>query len=879
MNKLTKPTKNGRHPANSSQETTSPPQKSLSFPIIGIGASAGGLEALEQFLRNVPEKSGMAFVIIQHLDPTHKGMMPELLQRFTAMKVLQARDRMRVRPECVYVIPPNRDISILHGGLHLFEPTTPRGLRLPIDFFLRTLAEDRQDKSIGVILSGMGSDGTMGLRAIKEKGGIALVQEPGSARFDSMPRNAINAGLADLVAPAGELPGKIIDYLRHSLLLAKPGLILEEEDKSALEKIVILIRSQTGHDFSLYKKNTLYRRIERRMGIHQISRIALYVRYLRENPQEVELLFKELLIGVTGFFRDPQAWEALKGKAIPALLAGRKTGSTIRAWSVGCSTGEEAYSLAMVFREALEKVGHRSDFRLQIFATDLDRDAIDRARQGVYPANIAADVSAGRLARFFIEEENGYRISKDIRDMVTFATQNVIMDPPFTKLDIIICRNLLIYMAPELQKKILPLLHYSLNPGGLLFLGSAETISTFTELFSPLDLKLRLFSRRDSLLAVEPPVFPSYSAPAAAEAAKESTMIKPTANLQSHADQLLLQNYSPPAVLANDKGDIVYISGRTGKYLEPASGKTNWNVFAMAREGLRFDLFCAFQKAIRQKGAITVKGLKVGTNGGTQIFDITVQSLKEPAVLRDMVLIVFSNVATPPEKKSRRGAKQGPADSARVLELEQEIQRMGEELQTTREEMQSSQEELKSANEELQSTNEELQSTNEELTTSREELQSLNEELQTVNAEQQAKMEEFSQASDDMRNLLNSTDIITVFLDNELHVRRFTTGANKIFKLIPGDVGRPLSDITSDLLYSGMTDDSREVLRTLVFSEKEVATSDGRCYSVRIMPYRTTEDVIGGVVITVLEITAAKRLEMELREENTRLRNLLDARG
>jgi two-component system CheB/CheR fusion protein len=878
--------KNRVQPANSDTEQARFPQEeiptrheSLFFPIVGIGASAGGLEALEQFLRHVPVKSGMAFVIVQHLDPTHKGIMPELLQRTTGMKVSQVADRLRVKPDCVYVIPPNKDMSILHGVLHLFEPTAPRGLRLPIDFFLRSLAEDRQEHSIGVILSGMGSDGTMGLRAIKEKAGVVLVQEPASAKFDSMPRSAIDAGLADLVAPAEELPGKIIDYLRHALVIAKTDGPLEEKDQSALEKVLILLRARTGHDFSMYKKNTVYRRIERRMGIHQIDRIAAYVRYLQENPQEVELLFKELLIGVTSFFRDPAAWEQLQGEAIPALLAGHPDGGVLRAWSAGCSTGEEAYSLAIAFKETLDQVKPTTKPALQIFATDLDRDAVDKARQGLYPANIAADVSAERLQRFFTREENGYRVSKEIREMVTFATQNIIMDPPFTKLDILICRNLLIYLTPELQKKLLPLFHYSLNPGGVLFLGSAETVSSFTDLFAPLNIKSRLFRRRESVLPAEPVAFPASFVPALPGVPKKLTIVQTAANLQILADQLLLQHFSPPAVLVNDKGDILYISGRTGKYLEPAAGKANWNIFAMAREGLRFELGSAFQKALRQNEAIIVKSLKVGTNGGTQTVDITVQAIEEPEPLRGMVMIVFTDVASPLKKKvTGRGRSTAP-DTARVLELEQELQQFREALQTTREEMQSSQEELKSTNEELQSTNEELQSTNEELTTSREEMQSLNEELQTVNAEQQSKMDELARMNNDMRNLLNSTEIVTVFLDNELHVRRFTTGANRLFKLIPGDVGRPLSDIASDLLYPGMTEEAREVLRTLVFSEKQIAATDGRWFTVRIMPYRTLEDVIGGVVITFADITATKALEAVLRAENARLKSLLEGGG
>jgi two-component system CheB/CheR fusion protein len=717
MKKLIKPPSSGKKSADLSRENTPLKEETLLFPIAGIGASAGGLEALEQFLRQVPQGSGMAFVIVQHLDPTHKGILPDLLQRTTGMEVFQVKDRMRVKQNCVYVIPPNKDMSILHGVLHLFEPTTPRGLRLPIDFFLRSLAEDRQEHSIGVILSGMGSDGTMGLRAIKEKGGVALVQEPASAKFDSMPRSAIDAGLADLVAPAEGLPGKIIAYLQHAIIV-KTELPLEEKDQSALEKVLILLRAKTGHDFSMYKKNTMYRRIERRMSIHQIDRIASYVRYLQENPQEVELLFKELLIGVTSFFRDPAVWEQLRGETIPALLAGRPAGGVLRAWSAGCSTGEEAYSLAITFKETLEQVKPTENFTLQIFATDLDRDAIDKARQGVYPANIAADVSNEQLRRFFVKDGNGYRVCKDIREMVTFATQNLIMDPPFTKLDILICRNLLIYLTPELQKKLLPLFHYSLNPGGVLFLGSAETISTFTDLFASLDVKSRLFRRRESVLIAKPVAFPASFVPALPGVSKELTMLKPVANIQSLAEQLLLQHFSPPAVLVSDKGDILYISGRTGKYLELSAGKANWNIFAMAREGLRFDLGSAFQKAIRQQGAITVKGVKVGTNGGTQTVDITVQAVEEPEALRGMVLIFFTDVATPRKKKAPGLAGSAPSDNVRVLELEQELQQSREDLHTTREEMQSSQEELKSTNEELQSTNEELQSTNEELTTS-----------------------------------------------------------------------------------------------------------------------------------------------------------------
>ena len=774
------------------------------FPIVGIGASAGGLEALDLFLKNVPEKSGMAFVVVQHLDPTHKGIMVELLQRSTPMPVVQIRDRMRVEPDCVYVIPPNRDLSILHRVLHLLDPMVPRGLRLPIDSFFRSLADDLQDKSIGVILSGMGSDGTLGLRAMKEKAGVAFVQAPASAKFDGMPRSAIDAGLADIVAKVEDLPGSIMTYLKHAPLIIRPERSLEDKAQSSLAKVFILLRTKTGHDFSLYKKSSVYRRIERRMSIHQIDRIANYVRYLQENPQEVELLFKELLIGVTSFFRDEAAWEQLRDEIIPALLKARPAGGVIRAWTPGCSTGEEAYSLAIVFNEALEKIKPSGSFSLHVFATDLDKEAIDKARSGAYPVNITADVSKERLQRFFTcQEERGYRVKKEIREMVIFATQNVIMDPPFTKLDILICRNLLIYLEPEIQKKLFPMFYYTLNKGGVLFLGSAETIGTFTDLFAPLDAKTRLYRKIFNPLSAEPVEFPVSFFPALPETPVFPVEHKPVLNLQTLADQLLLTHYAPAAVLTNDKGDIIYINGRTGKYLEPAAGKANLNIFAMAREGLHSELLVAFYKALRQKDPVILKGLQVKNEAGVQEVDVSLQSIAEPETLRGMVMIVFKEAAKPAEKAAPGKTTKDTGHSARSATLERELEQARNELHITREEMQTSQEELKSSNEEMQSTNEELQSTNEELTTSKEEMQSMNEELQTVNNELQAKVDELSRTANDMKNLLDSTDIAILFLDASLNVRRFTTKTSQIIKLIPGDMGRPITDIASNMVYPG----------------------------------------------------------------------------
>jgi chemotaxis methyl-accepting protein methylase len=879
MKKTSAPERRQKKPANAVPQEAPAPQARASFPIVGIGASAGGLDALEQFLGHMPAGSGMAFVIVQHLDPMHKGILCELLQRVTHMKVIQVKDRTAVRPDCVYVIPPNKDMSILHGVLHLLPPAAPRGLRLPIDFFLRSLAQDQQERSVGVILSGMGSDGTLGLRAIKEKAGVALVQEPATAKFDGMPRSAIDAGLADIVAPVDELPGRILTFLQRTPLLGSPKMALQDKMQSALEKAVILLRAHTGHDFSLYKRNTLYRRIERRMGIHQIDKMAAYVRYLQENPQELDLLFKELLVGVTSFFRDPAAWEQLRKQAIPALMAGRPAGHPLRAWVPGCSTGEEAYSLAIVFKEALEQVKPKGHVSLQVYATDLDGDAIGKARQGFFLDNIAADVSPERLSRFFSKEEHGYRVRNEIRETVIFAPQNLVMDPPFTKLDILSCRNLMIYLTPEVQKKLVPLFHYSLSPGGILFLGSAETIGGFTDLFTPVGGKSRIYRRNEPAVRAEPVEFPTSFAPVLPSGPEARPAATPPLSLQSLADHLVLQRYAPPAVLVNDRGDILYVSGRTGKYLEPPAGKANWNIFAMARQGLRYELTSAFHKALRQQDAVVLRGLHVGTNGGEQLVSLTVQRLEGPEPLRGLVMILFTDVAAPVETKTPGRRGKPPARSARLAELERELQEARDESQTTREEMQTSQEELRSTNEELQSTNEELQSANEELTTSKEEMQSLNEELQTVNNELQAKLDELSRSQNDMENLLNSTEIATLFLDNDLHVRRFTTQATKVIKLIPGDVGRPITDLASDLLYPELIQDTREVLRKLGFVEKPISVRDGRWFTVRIMPYRTLDDRIDGLVITFADITVAKTLEARLRDNQAALENRVAGRS
>lgn len=844
-------------------------------PIVALGASAGGLEALEQFFSNVPVGRGIAFVVIQHLDPTREGMMPELLRRGTTMTVVEVKDCAPVKKDHIYVIPPNKDMSVLHGVLHLLEPTAPRGLRLPIDFFLRSLAHDQRERSIGVILSGMGSDGTLGLRAIKEMGGLVVVQEPSTAKCDSMPDSAIRAGLADIVAPVGEIPAKILAWMARQPTRCDGGEASPDISQSALEKVVILLREHSGHDFSHYKRNTLYRRIERRMGIHQIDRIEAYIRYLRENPQELDLLFKELLIGVTSFFRDSSAWDHLREDALPALLSNHVPGTPLRAWVPGCSSGEEAYSLAMVMREVADEHRSAGHCPIQIFATDLDCDAVERARTGVYPENIAADLSPERLKRFFVKEDGCYRVRNEIREMVIFATQNLVADPPFTKLDILSCRNLLIYLDPEIQRKLIPLFYYGLNPGGILFLGSAETVGEFTSLFAPINGKARLYRCLNPKIRYLPLEFPATFGKRMSSRSDAPQNSKSPASLQSQADELILRSYAPPALLVNDKGDILYISGRTGNYLEPPAGKANWNLFAMVREGMRHELISAFQKALRQEGRIMVKGLRPEGMDEGRVVDVGVERLTAGGDLQGLIMIVFNAVATPLQVKRSRHTAAPPADKTHFEELKRELNEAREEARLYRESMQTSQEEILSANEELQSTNEEVQSANEELMTSKEEMQSLNEELQTVNAELQAKVDELSRSSSDMKNLLDSTDIATVFLDNNLNLRRFTERATTIFKLIPGDLGRPITDLSSRLLYPKLESDACEVLRSLLASEKSVITADNSWFKVRIMPYRTLDKHIDGVVITFADITVAKHLEARLRDRQTDLESRL----
>jgi len=836
----------------------------LEFPVVGIGASAGGLEALEFFLRNVPDGCGMSFVIVQHLDQSQKDSMVSLLQRYTSMPVLQVVDGMRIKPDHVYIISPGKDMSILHGVLHLFEPTQRRGLRLPIDSFFNSLSQDLRMKAIGVVLSGMGSDGMLGLKAIKENGGMTFVQDPESAKFNSMPLSCIDAGLADVVAPASDLPYEIINSF--TMLAVSFNKMSEIKHPSPMEKVIIILRSQTGHDFSQYKQNSISRRVERRMVVHQIYEISQYVRFLQENPQEVNLLFKEILIGVTSFFREPEIWEYLKMEILPAMMKDFPDGGTLRVWTPGCSSGEEAYSFAMIFKEVLEAQVDPKKMSIQIFATDLDSDAIEKARMGVYPENIKVDVSKERLLKFFEREGEFWKVLPDIRETVIFAPQNIVMDPPFTKLDVIICRNMLIYLDKELQEKLIPMFHYSLNPNGVLFLGSSEGIGIFTNLFSPVDVKMRLYKRRDTDGFYSPIHFSHRINPVYSSVLKLQPPKMPMSmpNAQTLMEQLILKKYAPAAVLATSDGDILNISGRTGKFLEPPAGKANWNLFAMAREGLRFRLSSAFMQAFRDQTVTTIKDVHIDNGDSSYFVDVIIQPLDRFSHVKNVLMVVFIERCSPDKTYDEVDAVNGEnVDTIDVLK--QNLKQAHEEVQLIKHEMYTSQEDLRLSNEEMQATNEELQSMNEELMTSKEEMQSMNEELQTVNQELKAKVDDLYESNNDMRNLLDSTNIATLFLDDDLNIRRFTTQATTIFKLLPGDVGRPFTDIVSNIDYPDISKDAKEVMKSLVYSEKDVPSLNGMWYKVRIMPYRTEDNRINGLVITFSNISKAKDLEAQLR--------------
>jgi len=698
---------------------------------------------------------------------------------------------------------------------------------------------------------------------------MTMAQEPDSAKYSGMPSSAIATGLVDYVLPVERLPQRLIAYAAGPYLAAAGHEFGEEGLSEPMQKILLLLRARTGHDFSAYKANTIRRRIERRINVHQLQGPQQYQRLLAENPHELDLLFRELLIGVTNFFRDADAFGALAKTVVPRLLAAHPDDAPVRVWVAGCATGEEAYSLAMLLQEGMDRL--KKHFPVQIFGTDLDSEAIDVARAGLYPEGVARDVRPQRLARFFLKEDGGYRIKKEIREMVIFAPQNVLKDPPFTKLDLVTCRNLLIYLKPAAQERLLSLFHYALKPGGILFLGSSESITGLGDHFTAMNKKWKIFARKDAgLRHALPAEFTTAATKAEAGSGGVTDVVERTRKqlLSTLIEKTLLTRYAPASVIVNDRGDILYIHGRTGDYLEPATGSPRLNILEMAREGLRLELPSALRRAATQKGEVVHEGVRVKTNGSYASVRLTVVKLAEPESVRGLLLVTFATEAAAklpaPAKTSRRPRPLPPA--GRLTDLERELQYTKETLQSTVEELQTSNEELKSTNEELQSTNEELQSANEELETSKEEMQSLNEELQTVNAQLQGKLDDLAQANDDMQNLLNSTSIATIFPDEALRIKRFTAEATKLVKLIPSDVGRPIGDLASNLQYDELPADAAEVLRKLGSKEKEVQTRDGEWRQVRLHPYRTTENVIEGLVVTFVDINRVKLAEQAAQQ-------------
>jgi two-component system CheB/CheR fusion protein len=875
------------------------------FPIVGIGASAGGLAAFESFFSGMPAdiEPDMAFVLVQHLDPDHKSILTDLIRRYTRMQVFEVEDGMVVKPNCAYIIPPGRDMAFLNGTLQLLEPSAPRGHRLPIDFFFRSLAQDQHERAICIVLSGTGNDGSLGVRAIKGEGGMVMAQNPESVKYDGMPRSAIATGMVDYILPPVEMPLQLIAYVLHAFGKLPPiSSVIEPNIENGMKKICVILRAQTGHDFSQYKPTTLHRRIGRRMSVHQVDSMDDYIKYLQQAPIEVETLFRDLLIGVTSFFRDPEAFQALENHIIHKLFSVKSDDEVIRVWVPGCSTGEEAYSIAIIMQERHEVL--KQNCRAQIFATDIDSQAIATARAGVYPASIADDITPERLSRFFTAEpdSNAYRIHKNIRDMLIFSEQDVIKDPPFSKLDLISCRNMMIYMGGDLQKKLIPLFHYSLNPGGMLFLGTSETIGSFEELFTVLDRKLKIYQRKEDFQIVYDgrkkradltQFIPPLSAEILPRTFRKKT-ISTRLPLRELTEQALLQQVVPASALVNETGNILYLHGRTGMYLEPAQGETGiYNILKMAREGLRLDLAMALKKAVKLKEVIHCPDLRVKTNGNFTRVNLTIRpvaagpetTLDTPLYLVLMEEAVYfktdkilQSVLDCADKDDVSGAvKTDPDTDSRIIALMNELKLKEEHLQAVNEQIESSNDELQSSNEEMQSVNEELQSTNEEMETSKEELQSVNEELATVNVELQTKVVDLSRANNDMNNLLAGTGIGTVFVDHALRILRFTPSVTRIINLIQSDEGRPVGHIVSRLVgYDHLVEDVQSVLDTLVSKEIEVQTTAGAWYTMRILPYRTLDNVIEGAVITFVDITEMKQAKEELIVSEIRYRRLFE---
>ena len=845
------------------------------FPVVAIGASAGGLEALQDFFDQMPPCSGMAFMVIQHLSPRGKSLLRDLLQKHTPMRVANAEDRMRVEPNCVYLNPAGKAVEILNGEFRITEPVKTRGISFPIDHFFRSLAVDQGEKAICVILSGTGSDGSLGFRAIKESGGMTVAQTPEEAKYDGMPRSAIDAGVVDHVLPVGNIPGELLNYAKQPYLRTPVKTEVEEKHfTNYVQRILVLLRTVTGRDFTLYKQSTIRRRIRRRMAVHKIESIKDYHRYLQENTGEVHRLLKELLILVTSFFRDPGVFDVLAAKVVPDILADKKEGEPVRLWVPGCATGEEALSIAMLIVEAMGKLNKH--MVLQVFATDIDPEAIKRARSAEYPETIAADVSPERLKRFFIKKNGMYRVKKDIRDCLVFAVQDLVTDPPFSRLDMISCRNVLIYMDAPLQKKILPLFHFTLNPDGYLLLGTSESVGGFVNLFAPVDIKAKIFKAKKVLsqqfAARLSPGEPAIAGPAHGEKDGRKTM-----SVQELVEKTILAEYAPACVLIDEKYNIVYSHGAIGRYLTYPQGAPTHDILKIAPDPLRLRLPLALVKALRDKEATVLRGVRIKSGERFRTVDVAIRPMHGAENTPALAIMIFTD-----RPDSRRGVRKkigpdGQALDPGVVEIERELQSTRDNLQATIEELETSNEELKSINEEVQSTNEELQSMNEELETAKEELQSTNEELVTVNSELQAKVDELTDANNDINNLLASTEIGTIFLDAHLGIKRFTPSMTTLFRLLPSDIGRSLEDFSTSIAYPDLYRAAEGVLETLQTKEIEVQAEKDKWFSMRIMPYRTRENVIDGLVITFVDVTERKDVEAQMREARIYAESIVEA--
>lgn len=869
---------------NSDEDTVGQPSsedasEAQSLCVVGIGASAGGLEAFTEFLASFPPHLDVALVFVQHLDPRHKSNLVEILSRTTSLPVVEATDNMPLKGGRLYVMPADRDLAIMHGVLHLIARPENAGRHLPIDAFFRSLAEDQGSNAMGVILSGTGSDGALGIRAIKAEGGITMVQERGSAKYDGMPAAAIATGHVDFVLPPGELAQELVRIARNpvaKVLPTPPASIPEPASQTDMQKILLLVRRATGMDFSYYKRNTVERRVARRMVLHRIESLRHYARYLQQTPGEAEALFEDLLINVTSFFRDPSVFETLRTVIFPRLLQQRPAETPIRIWVPACSTGEEAYSLAITLLESLGE--DETATRVQIFGTDVSRNGIEKARQGVYPENIEGEVSPDRLRRFFVKGDSGYQIRKSIRDMCVFANQNVIKDPPFSHLDLISCRNVLIYMTPALQQRIIPSFHYALKADGYLVLGSSETIGDFSQLFFLVDKKHKIYAKRAATVRV-----PLHVPPADATAAHETP--EPEApplpdglpDLEKEISRIVLARYGPPGVVINEQLEIVRFRGQTGRFLEPAPGEATWNLMKMTRPGLAVELRTAIHKAQADNAPARKEGVRVRFDGGTILVNLEVIPMSAKRLEGRHYLVLFEEVPTPPASPEPADHKTKPIRAA-----EQEVDRLRVELAATKQTLQSiieeheaTNEELRAANEEIQSSNEELQSTNEELTTAKEELQSTNEELTTLNEELENRNAELRQAVNDLNNLLNSVNVPILILGNDLSIRSITPLAERVFRLIPADIHRPIGELRLGIEVENLEQMIRDVIDSLNMREETVRGQDDRWYSLRIRPYRTTDNQINGAVLSLIDVTERKRIEELLENQQGFTESLL----